>query len=247
MKKSLAALSALLALAPVGTMLAMGDYDVRPTEFWVDGNVLVMNNDIDSGTPGQLRRMLDDNPQIDTIFMGTVPGSADDEANLEAARMVAERDITTVIGRYSFIASGGTDFFLAGRRRVMERGAQVGVHSWEDSGGVATDYPRGHEYHQLYIDYYRKIGWSQKQAEDFYYYTIESAPADDLHLMSEAELLQYNVVTDIVQPALIYPRLERDRRDYGLSHISAEQARREGIETGSIDDPDFPYAEVLLP
>lgn len=170
------------------------------TKFEVEGKTLIMNGDINSKTPQQLRKIFARHPGLDTIFMGVVPGSLDDNANLEAAIMVAERGMTTKLGRDSYIASGGTDFFLAGKKRIIERGAQVGVHSWGDGGDIiATDFPRGHEYHQTYIDYYQQVGWSKQQAESFYYYTIESAPVDDVHIMREKELYKYKVTTEPIR------------------------------------------------
>lgn len=168
------------------------------TTLSVQGNTLYMDGVINGNTPKQMKEMFANHPNIDTIVMLNVPGSINDEANLEVATWVADKKVTMRLNSGYEIASGGTDFFLAGARRIIERGALVGVHSWaEGFGGVtATDYPRGHEYHQPYIDYYKKVGFTQQQAEDFYYFTINAAPANDIHFMTEEELLRYNIVTE---------------------------------------------------
>ena len=98
------------------------------------------------------------------------------------------------------IASGGTDFFLAGARRTKGTNTRIGVHSWagEDDDGnsvTATDFPEGHEYHLPYIEYYVSVGFSQQEAEDFYYFTINAASADDIHWMTDQEIAQYGLLT----------------------------------------------------
>ena len=62
--------------------------------------------------------------------MQNVQGSVDDEANIAAARLVRERGLNTLIPGSGMIASGGTDFFLAGVKRTVQPGAKIGVHSW---------------------------------------------------------------------------------------------------------------------
>ncbi len=253
MKKTLLALYIFIAAVMTGCV-SDGEYELEQlnseelTIFSIYDNTLIMNEEINSKTPRQLREIFAKYPNIDTIFMGVVPGSLDDDANLEAAIMVAEQGVTTVLGRYSFIASGGTDFFLAGQERIIEKGAQVGVHSWGDGGDItATDFPRGHEYHQPYIDYYQQVGWSKRQAEAFYYYTIESAPVDNLHIMEEHELHRYNITTeDIAQPEVVYRELEEFRKKNGYPYISSADARAEGIEVRSVNDEELPYLTIFL-
>ncbi len=94
------------------------------------------------------------------------------------------------------IASGGVDFFLAGVKRTRGKNTKIGVHSWGGDGESATDYPRGHANHLPYIKYYVLIGFTQKQAEDFYYFTIYAAPANGIHWMTEAEIKKYNMITE---------------------------------------------------
>lgn len=37
----------------------------------------------------------------------------------------------------------------------------------------------------------------QKEAENFYYFTINAATTEDIHFMSEAEITQYKILTAI--------------------------------------------------
>ncbi len=100
--------------------------------FSVDGTIAEMNGVIDFTTPDAVRTLLAEHPDVTTIVMVDVPGSADDPENLEAARMVPAHGVTTVVPSNGVIASGGVDFFLAGKTRIIEPCAKLGVHDWED-------------------------------------------------------------------------------------------------------------------
>jgi hypothetical protein len=160
--------------------------------FKVHGNQAYMNGDIDSDIVEQLNAMTSAHPLVDTIVMENVPGSLDDEANLRAAALVRAKSLNTLIPERGMVASGGTDFFLAGVQRIVGHGALIGVHSWADSNGTnGGDLPADHPDHQLYLDYYAAIGISA----DFYWYTLNAATAEDIHWMSQIQMEQYNIAT----------------------------------------------------
>jgi len=154
---------------------------------------------INSSTPRQMERAHRRNPDVRVIVMTNVPGSLDDEANLSAALTIHKLGLWTYIPPKGEVASGGTDMFLAGKRRLLHRRSKVGVHSFggEDDNGnfiSGADIPRDDEIHQLYLEYYRAIGIS----EDFYWYTLRAAAADDIHYMTPAERKKYRVHTDLL-------------------------------------------------
>lgn len=190
-----------LSQIPIVQNIAIGVFYnlTEQTELSVEGNTLYMDGLINSKTPEQFKKVFAEHSNIDTLVMKTVPGSVDDEANLEAAKWVSEKHLIFVLESESLIASGGTDFFLSGEKRIINKGAKVGVHSWAGDDEVATDFPRGHKFHQPYIDYYMAIGWSKFDAENFYYYTIEAAPADDIYWMTDAELIKYHISTEPIK------------------------------------------------
>ena len=152
--------------------------------FEIDGDVATMAGTIDGTTPDRVAALVAEHPDVRSIVMRDVPGSVNDEANLEAARKVREAGLSTHLLADSVIASGGTDFFLAGAVRTIEPGARVGVHSWGGGEEEALDLPRDHEAHRPYLDYYGDMG----VPADFYWFTLEAAPADGIHWMTEAEL-----------------------------------------------------------
>jgi pimeloyl-ACP methyl ester carboxylesterase len=156
-------------------------------------DTVYMNGVIGSDTLAVMREILTKYPQIKTIVMQNVPGSMDDDINLKASLEIRNRGIATHIPADGMVASGGTDMFLAGTKRTIDTGARLGVHSWSDgSGKAALDYPRDHQEHVKYLDYYKVIGIPT----DFYWYTLEAAPADSIHWMTAEEIVQYNILTD---------------------------------------------------
>jgi hypothetical protein len=153
-----------------------------------------MSGEIDSSTPNDLMRALNAHPDVEWIIMQNVPGSDDDDANLRAARIVRHQGLNTGVPRNGLIASGGTDFFLAGVERTVQRGACIGVHSWSDDDDPTppTELPRNHVAHQMFLEYFRELG----VPDEFYWYTIEAAPAEGMHYMSEAEIQAFGMATE---------------------------------------------------
>jgi len=173
--------------------------NIYTTEFRVEDNKLHMPGLINSYTQEQLKDIFGEHPEIDTIVLGQMPGSIDDGANLEEAAWVAARGVNTYLPREGSIASGAPNFFLVGKSRVVEEGAVVSVHSWAYWRGItAQDLPRDDSAHELYIGFYESIGWTRAQAEDFYFFTIEKAPAEYMYVMTPQEMLATGVATKIV-------------------------------------------------
>jgi hypothetical protein len=173
--------------------------DVGPNDYGIfssqDEKTAIMSGVIGSNTPQHWDNFIAAFPSTDKIIMKDCPGSEDDVANLEAARKVKTKNLTIHLPSDAEIASGAVDFYLAGAIRTREAGSKIGVHSWGAGSNSATDYPVGHENHQPYIDYYVEMGFSQADSEAFYYFTINAAGANDIHWMTEAEIIEYKLVT----------------------------------------------------
>lgn len=166
-----------------------------PINFHTHNQFAVAIGYITSSTPNTVQSLIDNYPDITTIVFLDSGGSEDDEANLEASMKLYSRGYKMYVPSNGMIASGAVDMFLAGRTRVVDQGAKIGVHSWSDGFNDATYYPEGHSYHQPYIDYYQNVGFTQEQSEDFYYYTIHAAPANSIHWMSNTHISNYYVRT----------------------------------------------------
>lgn len=160
-----------------------------------DASIAIVDGVIDSNTPKHWENFIATNPNISTLIMKDCPGSSDDEANLEAARKIRQQGVTIHLPADAVIASGAVDLFLAGTTRTRETGSKLGVHSWANGDNKeATDFPVGDDNHQPYIDYYKEMGFSEADAEAFYYFTINAATANDIHWMTDAEIAKYKLL-----------------------------------------------------
>ena len=168
--------------------------------FEIEGEAAFMYGVIDHTTPGVVQALVDEHPDVTRIVMVDVPGSDDDPANLKASRLVREHGLTTVVPSNGVIASGGVDFFTAGKTRVVESCGKLGVHSWDEDGPdgsiiFGNEVPRDHEIHAMFLEFYREM----EIPEDFYWFTLEAASSQRIHWMSNEEIVLYGLVTEGVQ------------------------------------------------
>lgn len=181
----------LLLVCLTATAACADAQDYSPLEFSVAEDRITAVGVIDSTSLDAFLDVAEDHPEIRTLVLKNIGGSADDEANVAFSRMIREMNITTVVPSDGLVASGGTDLFLAGTRRILEPGACVGVHSWAGDDFTATDIPRTSPEHDRYLDYYNDIDIDPA----FYWFTIEAAPAEGMHWMTSREVDQYRVAT----------------------------------------------------
>ena len=161
----------------------------------VKGNEIHINGDLGTRSYYQLRKILREHPQVKTAVLGNISGSVNDAVNMHTGRILREAGLNTKVLKDSEIASGGVDLFCAGVERIVEKGAKLGIHSWCCVGNLtAVDIPKAHPAHQYQIEYFTMC-LGEKMGPDFYFHTLEAAPFDDVHWMSEEEMKEWNVVT----------------------------------------------------
>ena len=161
-----------------------------PLRFDVEGTVAYMYGDLTRSAPRKVERLFEKHPAVTLIHMEYCPGSLDDYAAFEASRLVRAQGVDTHVAADGEIASGGVDFFIAGVGRTVEPGGKVGVHSWAGGKVEGANLDRNHAEHTMYLDYYEEMGIT----EDFYWFTLEAASADDIHWMTQEELLTYGLI-----------------------------------------------------
>ncbi|MCY4441313.1 MAG: alpha/beta hydrolase [Deltaproteobacteria bacterium] len=132
-------------------------------------------------------------PDVGAVVLTLVPGSAHDPTNLQLGLMLRQANYTTYLPSGGLVASGGTDLLLAGVLRIVERGARIGVHSWSDGSATGDTIAREAEAHRIYLDYYRALAIDQ----EFYWFTLQAAPADRVHWMNDSEMTMYSVYTHL--------------------------------------------------
>ena len=175
------------------------------TEFEVIGADLYMQGEITGRTPRAFAAVMDANPQITRIVQCEMPGSADDEAMIALSYDVRARGLATHLEAESEIASGAVDLFLAGTTRTMERGARLGVHSWSDGERDGIAYPRNSPEHTANAGYVRAMLGD----DGFYWFTLEAAPFDGIHWMSEGEVAAFGLLTEPIRANDGHPACDR--------------------------------------
>ncbi len=159
----------------------------------VSATTVQMNGITDVATPNQFRRLLAHYPDVNRIEMLDCPGTENDDANLEVARMIRRAGIATHVPADGSIRSGGVELFLAGVRRSYDHGAEFGVHSWQDGDGQeARDVPANDPIHVAYVNYYQEVGLPPQTAREFYAFTNRTA-FNAIHYMTELELAHFQI------------------------------------------------------
>ena len=160
----------------------------------IRGDLLYIKGVVNRRSARRVHEALLSAPDVGVVVLTYVPGSADDITNLELGLMLRQANYTTYVPAGGLVASGGTDLLLAGVQRIVERGAKIGVHSWADSGSATGDtLDRDAEEHRIYLDYYRALAIDQ----EFYWFTLQAAPADEMHWMTDSEIAKFSVYTHL--------------------------------------------------
>ena len=138
-----------------------------------------------------------EHPQVDTLVFKKMPGTKDADMNLRLARDIRRRGLNTHVEKNSMIASGAVDLFLAGKRRTMECGALIGVHSWSVSGSRSTirisPTDMGVDRRQkIQENFLRDMGIDPT----FYAFTRAAAEPEKVHFLSMDEIRRFDLLTD---------------------------------------------------
>ena len=170
------------------------EYSQDITDTFVEGDRLYVSGTLNALTYDEIEQHLAAHPGLTTVVLEDIDGSIDDDVNLQTGLLIHAAGLDTYVPEDGQIESGAVDLFCAGRNRIAERGAKIGVHSWAaedglEGGDLAQDDPE----HQPYIDYFESVSCPVS----FYWYTLEAAPADGMHYMTEEELLAQSVATEI--------------------------------------------------
>ena len=183
-------------LVAVATHRAMQP-DAGLLKFRAAGNLAYGNGNTNGMSVSMVRRFLDDNPQVDTLVMGKMPGTRDADMNTRIAREIRKRGLKTHLPKNGFIASGAVDLFLAGAQRTMECGALIGVHSWSVAGARSTirispqdmGTDRRQKHHEKFLT---DMGIDPA----FYAYTRAAAEPEKIHYMSMDEIRRFDLLTE---------------------------------------------------
>ena len=148
----------------------------------------------DDRSMGVVRKLLTAHSQVDTLVLKDMSGTKDGDRNIFLARDIRRRGLNTHLERNSRIASGAVDLFIAGKRRTMECGALIGVHSWSigetvriSPGDMGSDSRQ--KYHERFLS---DMGIDPA----FYAFTRAAAEPEDIHYMSVEEINRFGLTSE---------------------------------------------------
>jgi len=167
-------------------------YGDTSATFKIKNDTAIVNGLLGKKAFYRLKKVIQNNPNLTTLFLKNVPGSIDDDYNIKSCVLVNQHNLNTYLSSQSIIASGGVDFFLSGIKRNIEDGAKIGVHSWTDGIQSGNKMAKNDSSHDLFLEFYRKINIDTS----FYWFTLYSADADSIHWLSRQEMIQYRVIQD---------------------------------------------------
>lgn len=160
--------------------------------FVVEGNVAYCNGYIKRRVVKQFKALFKKHPQVNTLVLGWVPGSMDDERMLQALEIIRKHGVDTHARDHARIYSGGVDLFNVGNKRTMGSDVELGVHTWTiGRGKEGRKLSRNHKLHRPYVKYYEGI----EVPTAFYWFTLDAANGDQMHLLTEEELKTYRVIS----------------------------------------------------
>ncbi len=161
----------------------------------VNGTNATLSGTLGSYTYNQILDINSMYPNVDKIIFTTIRGSANDDVNVNTGRLIREAGYATHLPSNGEIASGGVDLFTSGVIRTKETGATIGVHSWCCYNGLtAAQLPLNSPGHASQLAFFREM-LGEQLGPDFYFFTIQAAPFDGIHNMTDEELTQYNIIT----------------------------------------------------
>lgn len=157
----------------------------------VQGNTATLNGTLGTKTYIQLDELLKNNTKIDTLILQEIDGSVNDAINMHTGRLIRHAKLTTVVKANGNINSGGVDLFAAGFKREYNNGGKVGVHSWCCVNGKSAHLlSKDDASHGAQLTFFREM-LGNELGPEFYFFTLNAAPASDIHLMTESELNKY--------------------------------------------------------
>lgn len=151
---------------------------------------------------------LREHPEVKVLVLQDLQESNIEPLNMYTGRLIHSLELTTFVPYNSVIFSGGVDLFVAGKKCIVERGGKIGIHAswvdggyllWEENEVVSTaDYPEDHPEHMFQLGYLAEV-LGEEVGYDFYFRSIYATPPDDIHYMTEDEMLESQIVTKIIE------------------------------------------------
>lgn len=160
----------------------------------VEGDRVFFSGTLGTLTFNQILEINEEFPAVKIIVLLDISGSVNDEVNVQTGRIIREAGYNMHLMSTSEIYSGGVDLFCSGKKRTMENGAKIGVHSWCCFQGLpANQISEDSQGHHSQITYFKEM-LGDVIGKEFYFFTINAADFDQIHLMTANEIAYYQLL-----------------------------------------------------
>jgi hypothetical protein len=184
----------------------------------LQGNKAILNGEVGVTTYAQIQNIISKHPEIKTLILGKILNAVDDETNERIAEIIRKSKLNTKLLATSEITLNGVKLFCAGNKRIITRGAKIGVNSWDNGNYKGKDLPKEHPLHQYKTPYYKN--YLGDKGTDFYFYTLNTNVTNDIIWLDEEQLRKWNVATEIIDDTPIkidYPNIPENIANMGYS------------------------------
>ena len=172
-------------------------FQIGSSELEIDGEQALLSGVLGTVTYDQFKNLIEQHPAVKTVTLTNIEGSVNDEAVRHTGRILRAAGLNTRLFSDSEIVAGGVNLFCAGAKRVISRGAKLGVRSWNDGTFDGKRYPQDHPAHQYQLDYFRRM-LGQEPGAEFYFHTL-SAAVDEIHYLNDNEIKKWKIGTEFVE------------------------------------------------
>ncbi|MCB5161451.1 alpha/beta hydrolase [Marinomonas algarum] len=178
--------------SPESTAYQKAKYSPQSLQIEVEGNTAYVFGVLGSDLVDSLKDMVEAHPNVTDVMLVDVPGSLDQQATMEGARLIRRLGLNTHIAPTGYVLSGGVDLFLGGVNRTIGSGAGVGVHAWSDgTTTTAEELNMADPVHAVYVNFYLEMGVPER----FYWFSLDAAPAERVYFLSPEEVYDFQLVT----------------------------------------------------
>jgi hypothetical protein len=162
------------------------------------GSEAFLSGDLGTKTYAQIKDLIENHPTVKTLVLTSISGSVNDAVNMHTGRLVHKAKLNTKVLADSDIACGAVNLFCAGENRIVEEGAQIGIHSWCCVNDLtAIELPKDHPAHKDQLNYFTTI-MGEVNGPAFYYHTLSAVPFDGVHWMSNEDIQSWKVSTQFI-------------------------------------------------
>lgn len=208
----------LIALANAGEVSSRSKEAKSQTVVQVVDQSLYLLGTFDEHTSNKVISVLEASPEVRRVVLTANGGSINDRDTIRLGHYIRQKGLDTHLIANGVAASGGVSLYLSGVRRSVGEGAYIGVHSWAQCSGKgpsfqcrqAKDFPKHDEAHNLHRDYIEKM----LGADDFYWFSIESAPHNSIYWLSDDDLQRFQITNHKLLIHLQPPFLEEFEEEY---------------------------------